>query len=535
MIVDHYFTRRAITTQERALLDALATNIAITMENARLYHLQDEQLQKNIFELQVLEQIDRELNKNLDLEYVYEVLLDWAMRFTRAQVAILTEVDDTNGSIVYFFGPVQDHLPVSLNQSVTLDDLGNIGKVAQTTQPIQTTETFLPDGNAHISVPIVSRDVTLGVVTVEATRDFAEDTVKFMERLAARAAVAMENARLYTDSSSRRKQLSAILNNTADAVLVISDRQTVSLLNQAALNLFKLSQPAIYYEGMNFNDVFSSSSIASLYWNFQGEGFYSEELTIGSSTYQASVTGVRNIGHIILLHDVTLFKEVDKLKDELVSTVSHDLKNPLSVVNGYVEMLSMTNDFDEKGQRYIERIRISIDRMQHLIDDLLDLAKIDAGIQLKLTSVSMPDLIHNTIDELQIRANEKNIVVRAEIAPGLPSVLAEDWRLQQVITNLLSNGIKYTLDGGTVTIHARQEGGIVRVEVKDTGIGIPPDQLQMVWERFERIRDSRTANIDGSGLGLAIVKRIVEAHSGTVGVTSVENEGSTFWFTIPVA
>jgi two-component system phosphate regulon sensor histidine kinase PhoR len=240
------------------------------------------------------------------------------------------------------------------------------------------------------------------------------------------------------------------------------------------------------------------------------------------------------VGYAILLHDITLFKEIDKLKDELVSTVSHDLKNPLSVLNAYVEMIDMTQTLNDAGQRYVDRIRHSVKNMHHLIDALLDLAKIDAGFQLKCAPVSVAELVRHTFEEQGITAQKKNITLTTVVSPELPWVFAEDWRIQQVLNNFVNNGIKYTPNGGSVEITALQEGDFVRIEVKDTGYGIPADQLNKVWERFERIRDERTKHISGTGLGLTIAKTVVEAHGGQVGVTSTEGVGSTFWFTVPV-
>ncbi|MBZ0304644.1 MAG: HAMP domain-containing histidine kinase, partial [Anaerolineae bacterium] len=178
--------------------------------------------------------------------------------------------------------------------------------------------------------------------------------------------------------------------------------------------------------------------------------------------------------------------------------------------------------------------RHSVKNMHHLIDALLDLAKIDAGFQLKCAPVSVMELVRHTYEEQTITAQKKDISLTMDVPPDLPWVFAEDWRIQQVLNNFVNNGIKYTPNEGSVQISARQEGDFVRIEVKDTGYGIPEDQLNKVWERFERIRDERTKHISGTGLGLTIAKTMVEAHGGKVGVTSIEGVGSTFWFTVPV-
>ncbi len=549
VLVDNHFSRRSITLQDRSLVDALTTNIAITMENARLYNLQDSQLQKNLFELQIMEQIDRELTKNLRLNYVMEMLIDWAMRFTSAQFGTLILVDENQetGQYAVYYGCAEEQLVGGkVGVPVPLEKLGLAGRAVlegknqfiQNIQEDMEYQPILPETYGHISVLISRRRRIIGVMSIETTHPdgFENDHWKFMQRLAIRAGVAMDNARLYAESQQEREKLSAILNNTADAVVVVDEEHRISLFNKAAQRVFKFNQTPEQFIGHPFHEIFLDSPLGQFFNQMLEDktSFYSAEVTIGKSTYQGSATRVEGVGYTILLHDITPFKEIDKLKDELVSTVSHDLKNPLSVLNAYVEMIDMTQTLTEAGQRYVDRIRHSVKNMHHLIDALLDLAKIDAGFQLKRTPVSVMELVRHTYEEQSITAQKKNISLTMDVPPDLPWVFAEDWRIQQVLNNFVNNGIKYTPTDGSVQISARQEGDFVRIEVKDTGYGIAEDQLNKVWERFERIRDERTKHISGTGLGLTIAKTMVEAHGGKVGVTSIEGVGSTFWFTVPV-
>lgn len=549
VLVDNHSTRRSITTQDKSLVDALATNIAITMENARLYHLQDTQLQKNLQELQILEQIDRELTKNLRLNYVIEMLVDWAMRFTNAQLGTLILVDETSqtGQYAVFYGCEESQLVGGkAGETIPLSKLGITGRAAltgenQLVRRVNEDADYQPiiEGmKEQISVVISRRSRIIGVMTIETSNEtgFDEEHRQFMVRLAARAGVAIENARLYAESQHEREKLSAILNNSADAVIVIDELNDISLLNKAALQIFKFNETADEFIGHPFQAVFLDSPMGQFFTQLLTEkaASASNEILIGKNTYQASATRIENVGYAMLLHDITLFKEIDKLKDELVSTVSHDLKNPLSVLNAYVEMIDMTQSLNDQGYRYVDRIRHSVKNMHHLIDALLDLAKIDAGLQLKCAPVSLAELIRHTYDEQTITAQKKDIQLVVNMPDDLPWINAEDWRIQQVINNLVSNGIKYTPEGGRVEIKAMTVSNYVRVEVTDTGYGIPQELLNKIWERFERVRDERTKHIAGTGLGLAIVKTVVEAHGGRIGVTSKEGEGSTFWFTVPI-
>jgi two-component system, OmpR family, phosphate regulon sensor histidine kinase PhoR len=244
---------------------------------------------------------------------------------------------------------------------------------------------------------------------------------------------------------------------------------------------------------------------------------------------------VKDIGYTILLHDVTPFKELDKLKSELVSSVSHDLKNPLAVMKGYVDLIDMTQELNDKGDRYVDNITQSIDGMRELIDNILDLAKIDSGVVLQLESLDLTRLIVEVEDENLLRAKEKGVVFVNQFDAQLPKVEADYVRVKQILNNLISNAVKYTLEASEVTVTAKLEGELIRVVVQDHGIGIHPEELPTIWDRFVRVRNEKTKNIDGTGLGLSIVKSLVEVHHGEVGVISREGQGSTFEFTLPIA
>jgi two-component system phosphate regulon sensor histidine kinase PhoR len=265
----------------------------------------------------------------------------------------------------------------------------------------------------------------------------------------------------------------------------------------------------------------------------QGRHKPQSEVQVEESTYHANAVLVEGVGYTILLHDVTPFKELDRLKNELVSSVSHDLKNPLAVMKGYVDLVEMTQELNDKGYHYLGHITHSIDGMRELIDNILDLAKIDSGLELQYEPVDLPKLIVEIEEENGLRAREKGVAFVNRF-DELESIPADLLRTKQILSNLIGNAVKYTLSASEVIVTLTREDGFVRVMIQDHGIGIHPDDLPTVWDRFVRIRSEKTKNIDGTGLGLSIVRSLVEAHGGTAGVTSRENEGSTFWFTFPL-
>jgi len=234
------------------------------------------------------------------------------------------------------------------------------------------------------------------------------------------------------------------------------------------------------------------------------------------------------------MHDITPYKETDKLKNELLATTSHDLKNPLSTILGYVDLVQMTNPLNAQGQTYIQRIQGAVLHMRHLIDDLLDMARIESGITLHYSQVHLASLIEAVASPFMPLLREKSMALTIDIPPDLPPIPADEGRLTQILANLLSNAVKYTPAQGSVRVHADVRNGMVRIAIGDDGLGISPEDQAHVFQRFFRVRTPETEAVEGTGLGLSIVKSLVEAHGGQVGLESRLGEGSTFTVMLPL-
>ncbi|WP_229798906.1 sensor histidine kinase [Planomonospora parontospora] len=238
-------------------------------------------------------------------------------------------------------------------------------------------------------------------------------------------------------------------------------------------------------------------------------------------------------------------RQLDAMKDDLMAMASHELRNPIGIIRSYAEMLSETPGLPEEYRTFIEAIDRKSEHLQNLVDDLLDLARLDAGrVVVDARPVWLTGLVRQAVDEHQAVAAAKRITLTAELTHHL-HVHADPVRLRQVLDNLLSNAIKYTPDGGAVTVTAghdtggenRQDGhereSAVTVTVTDTGIGIPAEQYEQLFTRFFRASTARAAGIKGTGLGLAITKAIVEAHGGAVTAAPRENGGTVFTVRLP--
>jgi signal transduction histidine kinase len=219
---------------------------------------------------------------------------------------------------------------------------------------------------------------------------------------------------------------------------------------------------------------------------------------------------------------------------ELVGTIVHDLKTPLSSIKSFADLIGQAGDLNDKQRRYLERILLATENMTGLINDLLDLVWIDGGMELKKQPCNLRDMLQRQINTLEGAARRKNIQITLSISPELRAVTVDERRLNQVITNLVGNAIKYNRDDGSITIEVEQQDQQILVRVIDTGLGIDPEDVPHIFERFYRASRREITRIEGSGLGLSIAQAIIERHGGSIGVESKPEQGSTFWFSLPV-
>jgi signal transduction histidine kinase len=231
------------------------------------------------------------------------------------------------------------------------------------------------------------------------------------------------------------------------------------------------------------------------------------------------------------MEDISYLKELDRMKSDFVSTVSHDLRTPLTSIHGYAELLLETTD--DLNRSFAEQIKSIAWQMSQLVQNLLDLGKIEAGVEAIRQPCSMGKLVEETVDAVILQARQSSIDLKTKV-PGTPCTVEGDpRRLRQVLDNLLSNALKYTPAGGQVSIRLGEQDGRVWVEVQDSGIGIPKESIPHLYEKFYRVPRPETDEIPGTGLGLTIVKAIVEQHQGTLTVESELGQGSRFCFSLP--
>lgn len=225
----------------------------------------------------------------------------------------------------------------------------------------------------------------------------------------------------------------------------------------------------------------------------------------------------------------------DEFESDLISITAHDLKTPVSAARGFMDLILHSGPLNEAQVRYWEKAMSALDRMERIIVSLLDLARLEDGLVLEIETCDLCELAQEAVELLGPMAAQRNITIIFESAAGAVMLNADERLLYQVISNLISNAIKYNVDGGEVHVVARVERGQARLDVGDTGIGIPADELAQVFKRFYRTTRRETRKIEGTGLGLTIAEAIIEAHGGRIWVESVLDKGTTFSFVLPIS
>ncbi|MBN2555293.1 MAG: HAMP domain-containing protein [Anaerolineales bacterium] len=369
-------------------------------------------------------------------------------------------------------------------------------------------------------------------------RTWSDDEINLLSILVGQLGVAVANARLYQQAEEERLRLAAVLQVTPEAVILVDEDNRLLLFNPAAEQFLKPDVGAAL--GERISDVLQPDALIDLILSGDPEMRGQEvELPDGKVMYASvgTLTGRsdKGGGRVCILWDVTYYKQLDALKSEFISSITHDLRAPLTLMQGYATMIGMVGDLNEQQRDFVSKITQSIDQMGDMISDLLVLGRIEAGIGLNLARVDVTEIVQDVLDGYRPQAIQKHLALNADIYPNLQTIFADPALLQRAVANLVDNAIKYTPTLGRVTVRAKPEQEYLLIEVVDTGPGIAPADQARLFERFYRVNRAETDPDHGAGLGLAIVKSVAEQHGGTVSVESRLGMGSRFAIHIPIA
>jgi len=336
---------------------------------------------------------------------------------------------------------------------------------------------------------------------------------------------------------------SAILHYMSEGVIGVDRSQRILIINPGAESILHL--PASSAKGKTLLEVTHETEAERLMTQALETSRYQTgeiELTYPEpKVLRASAMGLpENVGElcgILVFYDITPLRKLENIRREFVANVSHELRTPLTSISGFIEtLLGGALKDTARSESFLKMMQEDTQRLTRLIQDLLNLSRIESReIPLNLEPLDLKREIEKTMEGLQPHLEEKKIKMEMIFPDALPKVLADADKFKQVLLNLLDNAIKFNKPQGQIKIQGISIGRFVEISIRDTGIGIPPEATDRIFERFYRVDKSRTSDSGGTGLGLSIVKHIVEAHGGKVRCDSIFGKGSTFFFTLPLA
>lgn len=377
-----------------------------------------------------------------------------------------------------------------------------------------------------ISQPVVElRDVARAIAAGNLSRrpilsapgeigDLATALHRMAEQLANRVSSLQEDELL----------MIALIESLEEGVLALDERGTVVRINERARVLLKLFAPLpIALEHLPREPAMRAAINDAL----SGEATAPQEVTLFDRTVSVSARPLPRAGAVVTVLDLTVLRRLETIRRDFVANVSHELKTPLTAVSGFAETLLDESIPPEQRRRFVETIRDNALRMQRIVDELLDLSRIESGgWRPKIGMVDVAAVVTDVFTALQPSASAKGLTLTSNIPPDAARVSADHTAFRQVITNLVENAVRYTKEG-SVTLHTRHGDGGVWVDVRDTGIGIAAEHLPRIFERFYRVDAGRSREQGGTGLGLAIVRHLMDAHGGRVEAVSVVGRGTT--------
>ena len=435
---------------------------------------------------------------------------------------------------------------------------------------------------ACLNIPLTVENRIIGMLSLfdEHTGTFDTDLLKLTTMIADYAAVALENVRLreretglWRQAEIGRQRLELIISSMAEGLLITDELGIVTLLNNSAMHLLsqaeielKLNTPLrTQSTGDNTSQLLQLASIVER--ALEGETVLNQEfiasrsgeavpLTLSISAaplHDASLPTAHPVGVVAVLNDITSSKQIEKLKDEFVSVVSHELRTPLTAIKGYTQHLvrrlerrlrkalqnqpqpgttTTTESPESYDLRSLSIVQSQAEHLERLVNDLLDLSRVQWGnLNLHYTSFYLADVLAESVRSAQVSAEQHSIYL--DIQTQETRIEADQPRISQIIGNILDNAVKYSPQGGQITIRLEKQNNDYLVSIIDQGIGISPEYLDHIFERFYRVHKPSSRYYSGIGLGLYVTKEIVEKHGGRIWVTNNQGLGCTFFFTLP--
>jgi signal transduction histidine kinase len=403
-----------------------------------------------------------------------------------------------------------------------------------------------------VGLPLIARNQVIGVIFVfrNYRGRFSREDRALLQSFADQAAVAVHNAQLYSQANYEKQRLDALLDSVADGILILAPDHKIDHCNPAFARLWRRSITDIV--GRSHEDVIRWASVehgqtlekaeaqgwpltpqATLY--VEGDLLLSDETKLPVGITYAPLLSLEGtlINIIASVRDVTHFREAEELKSTFISVISHELKTPVALIKGYVGTLRREDaSWDRKVMKdSLAVIEDEADRLAELIEDLLDASRLEAGVlAINAADLSLPLLAEKLAERFRTQSHQHDIIV--DFPENFPIILADEERIAQVLSNMLSNAIKYSPDGGQIVVSGEIRPEQVVVCVRDHGPGIAPGDIPHIFDRFYRAKDA-ARNTQGAGLGLYLARAVIEAHDGVVWVDPAVRDGARICFSLP--
>jgi PAS domain S-box-containing protein len=587
---------RAFTLDDQRILNTVGNQIAVAVQNAWLFSRTREfaatlgtavdartrELAQERDRIDFLYQITSGLTSSLDTELVLNRALEMIARSVNADSGAIIGVDVMADTLVY-------RATFNLQDRAAKDILdygpneGLAGWVIQSQQSIvvgdvQKDPRWLrisdrdDSPKSALAALLEANEDILGVIMLYSQQrdNFNDDQLRLVVAAAKQVASAMNNAELYSlireqaerlGAMVRREQVeatknAAIVDSIADGVMVADQSGEIIQFNSAAQRILNLSRQSVIHHQI--------SELAGLYaggggarWLEAIEKWTADptlhqpgenvevQLHLDNDRYVSVILSPVNMGDqflgtVSVFRDITREIEVDRMKSEFVATVSHELRTPMTSIKGYADLLLLgaAGKVNEQQQRFLSTIKTNADRLSILVNELLDISKVDRGtVRMSFRAVDIAEIADTSISHLQgrIENEQKQINYQVNLPDDLPQIRADFDKLTQILNNLLDNAFNYTYPGGTITLSAYAEARSVVISVSDTGVGIPKEKQDRIWQRFYRDEDQPLVmNTSGTGLGLAIVKEYIKMHEGDIWLESEVGKGTTFFVRMPI-
>ncbi len=558
------------------LLRTFANQCAQAISNARLYSITDEALERRVGQLLALASIGHHLTATLEVQAICDLVAAYSQQTTRAQAAGILLLNN-EGKIEEFAQVGYGDGVLSKNQRLVSG--GVTGEAVRKKAPVVSNDVrkdpnyvaFLPSTRAQISTPILWNERIVGVITLESDQlnAFNEEDSYFIQQLANQAIIAIENARLFRKVSEARDRMQVILNTVKEGLILISVRGEVVLVNPPVKVMGlkpeeMIDQPlADLLESTEFDladrlGFRTSGEVLRLIKELRApSGLAPREpktYTVGEDEdlhyvqrqiFPVYDEGKLPVGVLLVFYDVTEEMRLAKTREEVSQMLIHDLRSPLTAVTTSLKLLIDLTPKDSNFYPIVETTtdagRRAISKLLNRVDSLLDVAKMENGfMSIDARPTELATLVDNVCIELSPLAQELNVVIKPEIAPTLPLLEIDGDKVERLLLNLVDNALKFSSAGSSVIVRAHEPGaegaapGFVRIDVVDSGPGVPDEYKLMLFDRFVQVT-GRKGSRRGTGLGLTFCRLVVETHGGRIWIDDNPEGGSIFAFTVPVA